>query len=192
MVYLDRVETAAPPRFYLHPGSLVPVHWSASGNIFLAQMSPVQRRRVLTCAARAVHRRDPDGVAATRASVRHDGFAIDDKEFLPGLLCIAVQVPAEQCSPIARMSGRNARSWPPGSASMRLSRHGCSLQGGKQRFRLGVDKAESLAPARRTLEESPHKPPDASIYGSSASTPRYSRASCSGREQALRPPSPFS
>ncbi len=44
VVYLDRVETAAPLRFYLHPGSRVPVHCSASGKVFLAQMTPAQRR----------------------------------------------------------------------------------------------------------------------------------------------------
>ena len=47
VVYLDRVETAAPLRFYLHPGSRVPVHCSASGKVFLAQMTPAQRRRLL-------------------------------------------------------------------------------------------------------------------------------------------------
>ena len=47
VVYLDRVETAAPLRFYLHPGSRVPAHCSASGKLFLAQMSPAQRRRLL-------------------------------------------------------------------------------------------------------------------------------------------------
>ena len=39
VIYLDRVETPAPLRFYLHPGSRVPVHCSASGKVFLAQMS---------------------------------------------------------------------------------------------------------------------------------------------------------
>jgi IclR family acetate operon transcriptional repressor len=48
VVYLDRVETAAPLRFYLHPGSRVPVHCSASGKIFLSQMSAAQRRRLLS------------------------------------------------------------------------------------------------------------------------------------------------
>jgi DNA-binding IclR family transcriptional regulator len=33
VVYLDRVETQAPLRFYLHPGSRVPVHCSASGKL---------------------------------------------------------------------------------------------------------------------------------------------------------------
>ena len=44
VLYLYRVETAAPLRFYLQPGSRVPVHCSASGKIFLAQMTPAQRR----------------------------------------------------------------------------------------------------------------------------------------------------
>jgi IclR family acetate operon transcriptional repressor len=48
VVYLDRVETAAPLRFYLHSGSRVPVHCSASGKIFLSQMSAAQRRRLLS------------------------------------------------------------------------------------------------------------------------------------------------
>ncbi|WP_159694068.1 IclR family transcriptional regulator, partial [Cognatazoarcus halotolerans] len=40
VLYLDRVETPAPLRFYLHPGSRVPAHCSASGKLFLGQMSP--------------------------------------------------------------------------------------------------------------------------------------------------------
>src|SRR3546814_2763662 len=36
---LDRVETMAPLRFYLHPGSRVPLHCSASGQLFLAQLT---------------------------------------------------------------------------------------------------------------------------------------------------------
>ena len=36
VMYLDRVETPAPLRFYLHSGSRVPVHCSASGKLGLA------------------------------------------------------------------------------------------------------------------------------------------------------------
>ena len=50
VVYLDRVETAAPLRFYLHPGSRVPAHASASGKIFLSQMPELQRTRLLQAA----------------------------------------------------------------------------------------------------------------------------------------------
>ena len=99
VIYLDRVETAAPLRFYLQAGSRVPVHCSASGKIFLAQMSVEQRRRLLAHAPLEAY------TANTRTSlarlerelqqVQRDGYALDDEEFLPGLLCIAVQVPVE-------------------------------------------------------------------------------------------------
>ncbi|MBA3597056.1 MAG: IclR family transcriptional regulator [Methylibium sp.] len=98
VVYLDRVETAAPLRFYLHPGSRVPAHCSASGKIFLAQMSPVQRRRLLAHAPLSNYTAktitDLDKLELELKRVRRDGFAIDDEEFLPGLVCVAVLVPA--------------------------------------------------------------------------------------------------
>jgi len=99
VVYLDRVETAAPLRFYLHPGSRVPVHCSASGKIFLAQMSPAQRRRLLANAKLEAY--TPKTLTELEAlerevqRVRKDGYAFDNEEFLPGLLCIAALVPNE-------------------------------------------------------------------------------------------------
>ncbi len=39
IVYLDRVETTEPLRFYLHAGSRVPVHCSASGKMIISQMT---------------------------------------------------------------------------------------------------------------------------------------------------------
>jgi IclR family acetate operon transcriptional repressor len=99
-VYLDRVETPAPLRFYLHPGSRVPVHCSASGKLFLAQMDAAQRTRLLepvklerytqnTLTDRAALEREVQQVAA-------DGYALDREEFLPGLFCIAVLVPGPE------------------------------------------------------------------------------------------------
>jgi len=103
VVYLDRVETAAPLRFYLHPGSRVPVHCSASGKIFLAQMSTAQRRRLLSNAPlepyTAKTLTDPEQLEREVQRVHKDGFAIDNEEFLPGLLCIAAQVPATDEGP---------------------------------------------------------------------------------------------
>lgn len=103
VVYLDRVETAAPLRFYLHSGSRVPVHCSASGKIFLAQMSAAQRRRLLSNAplepytARTLT--DPEALEKEVQRVRKDGYAIDNEEFLPGLLCIAALVPSGDDGP---------------------------------------------------------------------------------------------
>lgn len=103
VVYLDRVETAAPLRFYLHPGSRVPVHCSASGKIFLSQMSAAQRRRLLSNAPLETYTAktltDPEALEKEVQRVRKDGFAIDNEEFLPGLLCIAALVPSGDEAP---------------------------------------------------------------------------------------------
>lgn len=97
VLYLDRVETSAPLRFYLHPGSRVPVHCSASGKLFLAQMAPAQRRRLLGQMPLQGFTRntlvDPAALEAEIETVRQQGYAFDDEEFLPGLLCIAVLAP---------------------------------------------------------------------------------------------------
>jgi DNA-binding IclR family transcriptional regulator len=100
VVYLDRVETAAPLRFYLHPGSKVPAHCSATGKLFLAQMTPAQRRRLLAhvplerFTANTIT--DFDALEREIEIVKRNGYALDNEEFLPGLLCVAVLVPARQ------------------------------------------------------------------------------------------------
>lgn len=97
VIYLDRVETAAPLRFYLQPGSKVPAHCSASGKMFLAQLSPAQRRRLLAHASLTQYTprtlTDLDQLEGEIKRVRQYGYAFDDEEFLPGLLCLAVLVP---------------------------------------------------------------------------------------------------
>lgn len=98
VVYLDRVETAAPLRFYLHPGSRVPVHCSASGKVFLAEMTPSQRQRLLAHAPleaytpKTLTQLEP--LEQEIRQVKRQGFALDNEEFLPGLLCVAVLVPS--------------------------------------------------------------------------------------------------
>jgi IclR family acetate operon transcriptional repressor len=98
VLYLDRVETAAPLRFYLHSGSRVPAHCSATGKLFLSQMTPSQRQK-LWDAGPLEKFTDGTLVDVERLDkeinkVRSQGFAIDDEEFLPGLLCIGVLVPS--------------------------------------------------------------------------------------------------
>lgn len=99
VVYLDRVETPEPLRFYLRPGSRVPVHCSASGKAFLSQMSSAQRDRLLGHAPLTRFtpstRTDRAELEAELARVRAQGYAVDDEEFLPGLVCVAVLVPRE-------------------------------------------------------------------------------------------------
>lgn len=145
VVYLDRVETAAPLRFYLHPGSRVPVHCSASGKVFLAAMTAEQRRRLLAHAP--LERCTPNTLTDLAAlereikRVQKAGHAIDNEEFLPGLLCLAVAVPATQgrsnlCvavqAPIMRLTPAKARTLLPAmqSAAQALADIGAGTAGG--------------------------------------------------------------
>ena len=97
VVYLDRVETAAPLRFYLHPGSRVPAHCSASGKLLLSQMTPAQRQRLLAHAPLEAYTPRTltklESLEREFKRVERDGYAIDNEEFLPGLMCVAVLVP---------------------------------------------------------------------------------------------------
>jgi IclR family acetate operon transcriptional repressor len=98
IVYLDRVETTAPLRIYLHPGSRVPVHASASGKMILSQMPPGQRRKLLAHAPLQRHTpgtiTDLEKLESQLVQIGQDGYAVDDEEFLEGLVCVAVLVPS--------------------------------------------------------------------------------------------------
>lgn len=98
VMYVDRVETPAPLRFYLHPGSRVPVHCSASGKLFLAGMTPAQRQRLLAHSALEAFTPktlvQPQALEEEIKQVKRQGFALDNEEFLPGLTCVAVPVPS--------------------------------------------------------------------------------------------------
>ena len=97
VIYLDRVETAAPLRFYLQPGSRVPVHCSASGKIFLSEMTPSQRQRLLAHAPLEAFTPKTltqiEQLEQEIKQIKRQGFALDNEEFLPGLLCVAMLVP---------------------------------------------------------------------------------------------------
>ena len=159
VVYLDRVETAEPLRFYLHPGSRVPAHCSASGKIFLAQMSPAQRRRLLAPrAARALHRQDRHRRRAARgasssAGARATATRIDDEEFLPGLrLRRGAGARAEQAAPTSasRSRRRSCGSTPDEGAAS------CCPRCGAPRRRLGAidaDVARRRAPRAKPEPE---------------------------------------
>ena len=126
VLYLDRVETPAPLRFYLHPGSRVPAHCSATGKLFLSQMSPAQRRRLLANvpleAFTGNTRTTFEALEQELDQVRTQGYAFDNDEFLPGLLCLGVLVPAPNGNsnmglavqaPIMRFSKEKALSFLP-------------------------------------------------------------------------------
>lgn len=123
ILYLDRVETQEPLRFNLQSGSRVPIHCSASGKVLLANMSRTQRHKLLRYAPlkqlTANTITDLDSLDEQLKQVQSDGFAIDNEEFMSGLVCMAIAVPtahgrSNQCvavqAPALRLTAKDAAS----------------------------------------------------------------------------------
>jgi DNA-binding IclR family transcriptional regulator len=97
VVYLDRVESQWPLRLQLSVGSRVPLHCTAMGKLFLAHMTARARERLYEAAPlqRYTERTITDPVAMERAAetIRADGVAINDQEYMVGMVGMAVGVP---------------------------------------------------------------------------------------------------
>jgi DNA-binding IclR family transcriptional regulator len=96
VVYVDRVETQEPLRLHLVLGTRAPMHCTASGKLFLAHMSLLERRELL--AMLTLEARTPksitDPVLLEREIVRiaRLGIGIDDEEFVHGMVAVAVPI----------------------------------------------------------------------------------------------------
>ncbi|MEM9716799.1 MAG: IclR family transcriptional regulator [Pseudomonadota bacterium] len=96
MNYLDRVETDWAFRIQLPIGSSVPFHCTASGKCFLASLPARARRSRLGAMRLDSHTSntitDTDAFEAQLKTIRKQGYAIDDEEFMEGMIAIAVPV----------------------------------------------------------------------------------------------------
>lgn len=96
IVYVERVESRHALRWGLTVGSRVPAHCSGMGKAILAELPPTVRQDVLRAAPlrRLSHKTmtDPAALAAELRRVQADGYAIDDEEYMDGVLCIAAAV----------------------------------------------------------------------------------------------------
>ena len=119
VVYLDRIESAFPLQFNLRPGTRVPIHCSASGKLLLAHLPAAQRNALLEGLPLARYTAttldNREALEAEFRRIRKDGYSVDAEEFVEGLVCVAVPVPARQSggtprcavalqAPAARMS----------------------------------------------------------------------------------------
>ena len=117
VLYVERIDTNAPLRMHLQPGVWVPMHCTASGKLFLASMSLIERRSVLAHlpltrhAPRTIVDREELEAELNRLAKR--GIGIDNEEFVRGMVAVAVPVrgnndrlvAAVAChAPTARMS----------------------------------------------------------------------------------------
>ena len=96
VLYLDRVEAQWPLRLTLDVGSLVPLHCTASGKLFLAQM-PAKARDAFI-ARLPLERMTPhtlteaDALRKECEAIARQGYACDREEFIAGLVAVAVPV----------------------------------------------------------------------------------------------------
>lgn len=96
LVYVDRVECEWPLQMRLQPGSLVPLHCTASGKLFLSLMPPEKRAAFIrTLPLKRYTERtliDPDELEARLESIAAEKVGIDNEEFIVGLVAVAVPV----------------------------------------------------------------------------------------------------
>lgn len=126
VLYLDRCESPWPLRLELKPGSHVPAHCSASGKLLLA-MLPRAPRSALIRAMRLERftpktLADPNLLESELDRVVHKGIAVDNEEYVPGIVCVAVPVRDAQgrCiaaiavhAPVSRMTLERALTFVP-------------------------------------------------------------------------------
>ncbi|MCG6968088.1 MAG: IclR family transcriptional regulator [Chromatiaceae bacterium] len=99
IVYLDRVETNWPYRIHLPVGSHLPLHCTATGKLFLANMKPAARRRLIDSLTLTRHTdltiTDPDVLLEQLRRIAEEGVGYDSGEYLDGMVAIAVPVIGE-------------------------------------------------------------------------------------------------
>ncbi|MEM9971488.1 MAG: IclR family transcriptional regulator [Pseudomonadota bacterium] len=96
MSYLDRVETDWPFRVQFPIGYNVPFHCTASGKTFMASLPPKARRSFvegldLSTQTTKTHT-SADTLLDDLRSIAKRGFALDEQEFIEGMVAIAVPV----------------------------------------------------------------------------------------------------
>lgn len=96
MSYLDRVETDWAFRIQLPIGTHVPYHCTASGKCFLASLKPKARQALVSSLKlerrTPATRTEPEDMFADLDQIAQRGYALDEEEFLEGMVAIAVPV----------------------------------------------------------------------------------------------------
>lgn len=94
MFYLDRVESEWPLRIQLGVGSHVPLYCTASGKLYLSTLTKAYRDRYLAnvkLEPRApMTITDPEKLVEELATIRKQGYSVDNQEFIEAMVAIAV------------------------------------------------------------------------------------------------------
>lgn len=96
MRYLDRVETDWPFRVQLPIGTNVPFHCTASGKTYLASLAPRLQEKFVGALNLKRHTDhticDKDELLKQLSTISKRGYAVDEEEFMDGMVAIAVPV----------------------------------------------------------------------------------------------------
>lgn len=96
MIYFDRVETHWPLRVQLQINDRVPLHCTASGKLFLSELSSIKRTRLLSKITLEQH--TPNTLTSAEAlkpelrKIRQTGVGIDNEEFLQGMIAVSLPI----------------------------------------------------------------------------------------------------
>lgn len=96
VMYIERVETDAPLRMHLEPGTRAPLHCTAGGKLLLSQMDLGERNRLL--GQLRLERKTQSSIVSPQELVReldrikNQGFGEDNEEFIAGMVGVAVPV----------------------------------------------------------------------------------------------------
>jgi DNA-binding IclR family transcriptional regulator len=96
IVLIDRVDARPPLREKFKPGATAPLHCTASGKLFLSMMPPQWRKGLLTSAPLKPFTdrtlTDSRDVEKNLTRIRAHQIGLDNAEFRPGLIGVAVPV----------------------------------------------------------------------------------------------------
>ena len=100
MTYLDRVETKWPLRIQLPIGSHVPFYCTASGKMYLASLNKSHLERYLRAVKLEEHTpqtlTDRDALREEVQRTAERGYALDQEEFMEGMIAVAVPILGDQ------------------------------------------------------------------------------------------------
>lgn len=96
MLYFDRVQTNWPLQINLPVGSHTPAWCTASGKLYLANLPPTQRRLMIEkLPIERLSRNtitDPEELLDELTHIERQGIAVDNEEFIDGMVACAVPV----------------------------------------------------------------------------------------------------
>jgi DNA-binding IclR family transcriptional regulator len=96
VLYIEKVESRHFLRIVSEEGARLPMHCSALGKVLLAHKTPAEAKRILAMKGMPRVTRwtitDPAAMDKELTKIRTLGYAIDDREIMEGLRCVAVPI----------------------------------------------------------------------------------------------------